>query len=303
MRKFIALIPLMLFACSAGVSDLDDLTTDDDACDPRGSAALGTDLDLTFLDLDPHKNQDMFFAITVGEERDIEALMVFQKFDDPDMHLVVPKLLPEGQSELAFWADANPMGYNGLDEDVPDHQWTRPVCPNGKVHFEHTTPFQSVKEARSTGAIFAFQLPQALRDREELFREHKMWVRATLLDDDTDEELQTRVFYRWAPLVDVTDTQQEAREIPMAFQVGGNALDEPRGAIDTLSFYNIEFVIDFDDSNDSSAGDFTCTYMKQQAPDDGTWSFVPDLTQCDPPDDFGVLDLRDAGAGDDDAGD
>lgn len=282
----------LLAGCTSQVSDLDDLKTDEDACDPRGRAERGTDLDLQFVATTPHVNQDMFFAVTVGEERSIEAMMVLSTFDDPDLHLHVPKLLPEGPSELAFWADSMPPGFDPINEDGDpiDHQWTRPVCPNGKLTFTHTTPFQSVVDALSTGAIFSFQIPEALR-RRELFDTYRMWVRAILLsDDDPDEEVQTRAFYRWSPLVAPARGEDvpEQRDPPEKFQVGGNALGEPRGAIDTLSLYRIEFVIDVDQTGDLSNADFVCS-EREQAPDAMVWEFTPDLSECDAPNDFDPL--------------
>ncbi len=236
-KRNVLALTLGLIGCSADVSDLDDLAIDPEACDRSGTTALGTDLDLKFIGVSPHVNQDMFFAVTVGEERDIEAMMVLSTLDDADLHLVVPKLLPEGDSELAFWADSPPAGFNGLEEsdNPPDHQWKRAICPDGKVTFEHTTPFQNVREARSSGGIFKFMLPGELVEASELFEKYRMWVSATLLDDnDNSMEKQTRVFYRWAPHVDPTDGTIP-RPTPTFLQVGGNALDEPRGAIDTRS--------------------------------------------------------------------
>ena len=288
---------LLLAACSMSVSDLDDLETEEDACDPRGRAERGTDFDLQFVATTPHVNQDMFFAVTVGEEHSIEAIMVLSTFDDPDLHLVVPKLLPEGPSELAFWADSMPDGFDPINDDGDpiDHQWTRPVCPDGKLTFTHTTPFQSVQNALSTGAIFAFMIPKELQ-RPELFDNYKMWVRAILLDDeDPDQEVQTRAFYRWSPLVPLEGEDEDAlkqRPPPEKLQVGGNALGEPRGAIDTLSLYRIEFVIDVDKDGNLSRGDFICNYERQRAPDAMVWEFVPDLSQCDAPADFDPLTVE-----------
>jgi hypothetical protein len=284
---------LLLAACSASVSDLDELETHEDACDPRGRAERGTDLDLQFVSTNPHVNQDMFFAVTVGEERSIEAMIVLSTFDDPALRLRVPKLLPGGPSELAFWADSMPDGFDPINDDGDpiDHQWTRPVCPDGKMKFTHTTPFQSVVDALSTGAIFAFMIPDELR-RPELFDTFTMWASAILLDDDDpDEEVQTRAFFRWSPLVSPAKGEDAPpqREPPTKLQVGGNALGEPRGAIDTLSLYRIEFVIDVDHSGDLSRADFICNYERQRAPDAMVWEFVPDLAQCDAPAGFDPL--------------
>jgi hypothetical protein len=285
MRSTLLVLTLIFSGCTADVSDLDDLKVDSDACDPRADSVRGTDLELQFVDVTPHVNQDMFFAITVGaEERSVEALLVLSTLDDPDLHLVVKDFLPGGtEPQLAFWADSNPPGFNEInDDDQPiDHQWTRPVCPDGKITFTHTTPFQSVQGAATSGAIFDFIIPTELQ-RAAVFNNFDVWVRVILLDDD-GEDVQTRAFFRWAPLVDVDPDDQRAP--PTHFQVGGNALGEPRGAIDTLSTYRIEFVIDVDDDGVRTPDDFFCTYT-ERAPDDMTWTFVPDLSQCDEPDDF-----------------
>jgi hypothetical protein len=294
MNRALLLVSIVfLAACSGSVSDLDDLREDVDACDPRGRAERGTDLEMRFDATVPHVNQDMFFAITVGQERNIEGMAVLSTFDDPDLQLSIPKFLPEGPSELAFWADAMPSGFDPINEDGDpiDHQWTRPVCPDGKLTFTHNTPFQSVVDALSTGAIFAFQIPEPMQ-RSELFDTFKMWVTAIQLDaEDPEEEVQTRAFYRWSPLVSPARGAEvpDQRPPPEKLQVGGNALGEPRGAIDKGSFYRIEFVIDVDETGDLSNADFICSYDQQQAPDAMTWEFMPDLEQCDAPQDFDPL--------------
>jgi hypothetical protein len=290
MRSTLLFLSLILGACSAQVGDLDDLAVDLDACDPRGETARGTDLDLQFVGLTPHVNQDMFFAVTVDPtERNIEAIMVLSPLDDPDLHLVVPQLLPGGSSELAFWADSTPPGFNGIndDDDPIDHQWTRPICPNGEMTFTHTTPFQSVKDATSTGAVFQFVFPDDVKMNADLFGTFKMWVRAIRLDDnDESKELQTRAFFRWTPRVEVGG-EAPTQRLPTdgAFQMGGNALGERRGAIDQLALYRIEFVIDLDDDGEKSGADFVCSFEREQAPDASTWVYVPDFSQCDPGDD------------------
>jgi len=292
MRRTLFFISLVISGCTAQVSDLDDLQVDDDACDARGSAERGTNLDLQFIGVSPHVNQDMFFAVTVGEERNIEAMMVLSTLDDADLHLIVPKLLPQGPSELAFWADSEPSGFDSIPEEDEtgsiDHQWTRPICPNGELVFTHTTPFQDVQDALSTGAIFRFVIPGAIQ-REALFDNLQMWVSAIQLDDnDQSKEVQTRAYFRWSPLVAPVrgaDVPPQ-RIVPTQFQVGGNALGEPRGAIDKRSFYRIEFVIDVDGNGELSNRDYVCSYERQQAPDEMTWVFTPDLSECDAPSGF-----------------
>lgn len=284
-RTLIAVALLLLGACSAQVSDLDDLQTDTDACDPRGRTEQGTTLDLTFNNVSPHINQDMFFAVTQGKERNIEAMMVLSTLNDANLHLVVPKLLPAGTSELAFWADGDPPMFDSLDSTIPDHQWIRPICPNGKLTFTHTTPFQDVEGAIATGAVFVFEIPLVLQ-RQSLFDRYRMWVRvAQLSDEDRSRELQTRAFFRWSPLVEVPGEQgvPDQRRVPTSFQVGDNVLGEGRGPIDTFSFYDIEFVIDLDDDGELSGDDLVCRYEQQRAPGGNTWRFRGDVTSCDVP--------------------
>jgi hypothetical protein len=286
----------LLAACSAQVSDLDELHSDTDACDPRGRADQGTPLDLRFRSVSPHVNQDIFFAVTQGKERSIESMLVLSTLDDKDLHLVVPKLLPAGTSELAFWADSDPPKFNALDSDEgPDHQWIRPICPNGKLTFTHTTPFQDVQGAIATGAVFVFEIPKLLQ-RQNLFDRFRMWVRVTqLADEDHKTEQQTRAYFRWSPFVAPPgeDRVPAQRSVPATFQVGDNALGEGRGPIDTLSFYNIEFVIDVDDSGELSGDDFVCRYPQERAPGGNTWKFKADVASCDVPDgfDLDIVDL------------
>jgi hypothetical protein len=139
------------------------------------------------------------------------------------------------------------------------------------MQFTHTTPFQSVKNAVSTGAIFKFVIPEDIT-RHELFDNFRMWVTVTQLDDEhPEEELQTRAYYRWSPRVPLpgTDEQPEPRlfpseitppedgedPLPLVFQVGGNALGE----------------------------DFVCDF-RQRAPDTMIWEFTPNIDDCDPGD-------------------
>jgi hypothetical protein len=284
-----ALLLVLLAACSSQVSDLDDLQSDSDACDPRGRTERGTALELTLRNVSPHINQDMFFAVTQGKERNIESMFVLSTLDDPNLKLVVPKLLPAGTSELAFWADSEPLGFDDLDSAAgPDHQWTRPICPNGKLTFTHSTPFQDVENAISAGAVFVFEIPSELR-RQELFDSYRMWLRVTQLSDvDNKTEVQTRAFFRWSPYVPLPGDAEAPpqRGVPDSFQVGNNVLGEGRGPIDTLSFYNIEFVIDLDDSATLSGKDVVCRYTQERAPGSNTWRFEADFEQCDTPSGF-----------------
>ena len=106
--------------------------------------------------------------------------------------------------------------------------------------------------------------------------------------------MQTRGFFRWSPRVEDPATGDKPTDERMRefFQIGGNALGEPRGAIDKLSLYRIEFVIDADENDKKSKEDFVCVYDRQRAPDDMTWRFTPDLSECDPPDGFDLESLR-----------
>jgi len=79
------------------------------------------------------------------------------------------------------------------------------------------------------------------------------------------------------------DSAPEQRDPPATFQVGDNVLGEGRGPIDSLSYYNIELVIDLDESGDLSGADFVCRYKQERAPDAGTWKFKADLSRCDSP--------------------
>lgn len=298
MQRTLLLLSLVLSACTAQVSDLDDLESSTEACDPTGDFVRGGDLDIQFMGLTPHVNQDMFFAITdATTERNIEAIMVLSTFEDANLHLVVPDILPGRPSELAFWADSMPTGmFNGIndDDDPIDHQWTRPICPDGQITFVHTPVFQSVKDATSTGAVFRFMIPPGMQNLD-LFNEFHMTVRAILLDDnDASEEVQTRAFFRWAPRVptDGSDDQPLVDVVPPFFQVGGNALGERRGPIDQLARYRIELVIDVDKDGENSGGDFKCSFERQQAPDAEEWEFTPNIDLCDSPDGFEISSFR-----------
>lgn len=292
MRRTHLLFTLIFIAgCTAQASELDDLQVDDDACQNIGSAARGTDLNLKFIGVTPHVGQDMFFAVTVGEDSNIESMFVLSQLDDANLELVVPKLLPEGPSDLAFWADSDPIGmFNSIpdmdESGAIDHQWKRPICPNGKLTFTHTTPFQDVQHAISTGAVFHFLIPDDLK-RNELFESFTMWAIAIQLDDnDRSKEVQTRAYFRWTPReLPIADAGVDYTG-PLQFQVGGNALGQKRGPIDKRSFYNIEFVIDVNGDGERGNRDYICRYEREQAPDSMDWNFEPKLAECDVPSDF-----------------
>lgn len=292
MRRTHLLLTLFALAgCSAQVSDLDDLQVDADACQNTGSTARGTDLDLKLVGLTPHVDQDMFFAVTVGEESNIEAMFVLSQLEDANLELVVPKILPEGPSDLAFWADSVPVGFDSIldmeESGAIDHQWKRPICPDGKLTFTHTTPFQDVQHAISTGAVFHFLVPPEITD--DVFTNFTMWVAAIQLDDiDESKEVQTRAYFRWTPhvLASVDADGGVGSGRPVQFQVGGNALGQLRGPIDKRSHYNIEFVIDVDGDGERGNRDFVCRFEREQAPDSMDWSFQPNLDECDFPSDF-----------------
>lgn len=277
----------LLFACMGAVSDLDDLAIDKDACDPRGTYVRGTDLELRFIELQPHLNQEMKFAVTVGKAREVNSMFVLSTLNDPSLRLTIPKLLPGRPSELAFWADSMEPGFDPINQDGKpnDHQWTRPICPNGKLTFTHDTPFQDVSGAIATRAAFDFLIPEDWRDNRALFDNLEMWVRATqLASEDSREEVQTHVYFRWAPYVKAAGKVPEQRSPPERFHVGG-ALGEKLGPIDHGLFYRVVFVIDVDQSGDRTGDDFVCE-QTEQAPDRAVWEFSPDLSRCDSPDGF-----------------
>jgi len=281
---------VVLGGCTAAVSDLNGFTNSTDACDPRGTQHLGEDLDIQFFNTNAHINQDIRFAVEVGPDRSIEAMFVVSAFDDPNLLLHVPGVLPAAPATLAFWADSNlTPGFQALSVDPsmqPDHQWFRPICPNGQMTFTHTTPFQDIQDATSTGAVFRFEIPVSFQ-RPELFDHRRMAAWAVLVDD---AGRQTRAFYRWAPFVALSPGMPvpAQRPPPAFFQVGGNVLGEMRGTIDSGSIYEIHFVIDADDDDDfGTTGDYNCVWMNQAMPtgagtDPNLWDYVPDLSACDP---------------------
>lgn len=272
---------ILIGGCSSQVGDLDDLRTSSDACDPRGRAERGTDLRLQMLGM-PHVGERVLFAITQADS--VEGMAVIHTLPTQDFLLQIDKFLPEGNSTLAFWADSSPVGtFNSLDDPVkPDHQWTRPVCPNGEMTFTHETPFQDVRGATAAGARFVFEVPQLVSGLQ--LRRRSMWVRVTELDlSDQTTEVQTRGFFLWSPPGE--GTPEAARAIMREFRIEG-AGGERLGPIDQLSFYNVEFVIDLDNDGRPSGADVVCLYRREQAPDAAEWRFTPNVTGCDTPVDF-----------------
>ena len=337
----VCLLALAAASCSTTISDLNGFTVVPDACDPRGVRREGQDLELQFFHANAHVNNVMFAAVQVGTERVVEAVVVVSGFDDPDLHLTIPELLPAEPSTFAFWMDTNFDGVftplpdpMAVDPPPPDHQWLRPICADGSLTFTHVTPFQNVRGARSDGAIFRFLIPTDLQTNRALFNTFRMSVRATRVEGTSR---QTRAYFRWAPYVASTPAGtppvRVVAALPMprtcmaspecsdfssnggtcvipsgsamgscvangppqvervtAFQMGGNALGEPRGPIDTGADYEIEFTIDADqDGVLGTRNDFTCTY-RSAAPSLGVWEFTPDLSIaagfCDYPDGF-----------------
>jgi hypothetical protein len=289
----VTLAMLALGGCTAVVSDLNGFNNDADACDPRGTPHIGQDLDIQFVNTMAHVNQDMRFAIEVGPDHSVEALAVVSAFDNPNELLHFPEMIPgPDPATLAFWADSNMMpGFQMLPDmgttDLPDHQWFRPICPNGQMTFTHTTPFQDIHHATSTGAIFRFHIPAEIQ-RQPLFDHFRMAAWAVRIQDNGAR--QTRAYYQWQPLVALspgmpTPTQ---RPVPMFFQVGGNVIAESRGAIDSGEIYEVHFVIDADSDGDfGTTGDYNCVWMNQAMPsmpaEAGVWDFDQPLTgNCDP---------------------
>jgi hypothetical protein len=198
----VCLLALGLASCSTTVGDLNNFTTFEDACDPRGSTFVGQDFDLQFINTPAHLNNVMFGAVQVGAERNVEAVVVISGFDDPNLHVTIPELLPGQPSTFAFWMDTNFDGvFTSIDNPGPDHQWLRPICPDGSMTFTHTTPFQSVRGARSDGEIFRFLIPAEIQTNADLFNTFRMTVRATRVEGAAR---QTRAYFRWAPYVGAT---------------------------------------------------------------------------------------------------
>jgi hypothetical protein len=278
-------VVLALAGCSAAVSDLNNFMNASDACDPRPVQHLGGDLDIQFQNTNAHINQDLRFAVEVGVERNVEALAVVSAFSDANQLIHIPEMMPADPATLAFWADSN--GHLGFDQlDPPDasgmadagpplgidHQWFRPVCPSGHVTFTHTTPFQDISRATSTGSIYRFHIPVELQT-SALFDNYAMATWAVRVN----ETRQTRVYYQWHPFVALGGTTPPQRTPPTAFQVGGNVLGESRGAIDSGETYEVHFVIDVNHDGQfggTSGTDYTCVWTDQIAVG-ATWEFDP----------------------------
>lgn len=351
--RLVCALALALSACSTTVGDLNDFTVVADACDPRGASFTGQDFEMQFINTNAHLNNVMFGAVQVGPERNVEAVVVVSGFDDANLHLTIPELMPGPPATFAFWMDTNFDGVftpipdpEAVDPPPADHQWLRPICPDGTMTFTHTTPFQNVRGALSDGAIFRFLVPADIQANADLFNTFRMSVRATRVEGDSR---QTRAYFRWAPYVASTPAgTRPLRMVPSlptprtctaspecsdfstnggtcvipsgatmgdcvslgppqvervtAFQMGGNALGEPRGPIDIGADYEIELIIDADcpvtdagcvdgdpEHELGSRNDFVCTYVAT-APPVGMWEFMPDISVaagfCDYPEGF-----------------
>lgn len=296
----LALVPV-LASCTAAVSDLNGFSNYGDACDPRGAQHLGDDLHLQFFNMTPHVNQQIFATLQVGDQRNVEAIFVIDRLTDlsnpvegargtssANLLLDIPEIMPADPTTLAFWAnsvDPDIVRFDSLMDTSPDHQWTRPVCPDGDVTFTHTTPFQSVLGAVAVGAVWHFMVPGPTEIDDAVFDNFTMaaWaVRVNALGR------QTRAYYRWSPYVALAPGMPvpPQRDRPAQFQVGRNALGEERGAIDQGELYEVHFVIDVDhDGELGSAGDYVCVWEDQQMPnsDPVNWVYAPDLSVCDAP--------------------
>lgn len=282
-HTLLVLASISLGSCTLAVSDLNNLGNSADACDPRGAPRVGQDLDIQFFNTVAHVNQDMRFAVEVGPTHSVEAMFVVSAFDDPNLRIIVPEVLPSSPATLAFWADVNGSGM--LDANA--HQWFRPICPDGQVTFTHTTPFQDVSVVSSHGATFVFHIPVAIQ-RHAVFDNFRvaMWAVQTDMVGR-----QTRVYYEWAPFVAPSPgfPVPAQRTPPTQFQVGRNVAGAGRGAIDMGGLYEIHFVIDSNHDTDfEPALDFSCVWPMQRMPTDPTmtmngaqWDFVPDLSVCD----------------------
>lgn len=277
-RTLAVLLALALPGCTAAVGDLNSFNTFSDACDPRGAQVQGSDLVLDLRNMTAHVDQNVFFAITVTDEMgtpNIEGMAVLAPLDQPNITITIPEAMPATPSDLEFWADFNTNGaFDDLSHSPPDHQWTRPICPNGRVTFTHTTPFQDVTGAVGTGAVFDFQVPMVFQTATVF--DHTLWIRVTQELDGGAR--QTRAYYRHGhgapPVADMV--------------VGGDIIGEMRGPIDQGTLYEIELVVDVNEDNRRGAEDFVCTFT-QRAPNTATWTFQPtlaDLASCDAPPGF-----------------
>jgi hypothetical protein len=313
-RTLVVLASLALASCTAAVSDLNGFHDFSDACDPRGAPHLGEDLDIQFLGTIAHVNEDMRFAIEVGADHQAQAMFVISTFDDPNMQILVPEVLPAEPSTLAFWADSNmdgtfaplnidmvcsaitsqtPCGttahcmWNGsacMASVPPSHQWTRPICPNGRMTFTHTTPFQDVSIVTAAGAVFAFHVPMSIQ-RHEVFDNYRiaMWAVQT----NSTVGRQTRAYYQWNPQVPIGGIAPTQRTPPTVFQIGKNVAGELRGPIDQGDTYEINFIIDSNRNGDFEVdADYACRWTMQPSPQSSfMWDYMADITAagaCDP---------------------
>ena len=177
---------LALFGCSAVVGDVRSFTTHPEAC-PSGDPGALRDLTLHFTDFAPHVGRRFEAELVTADNGQLVARVIHNPIAASSIDLVIPHAVPPGDFELDFGAD--------LDDALPlDHTWSRPVCDDGSLTFQHEGIFDplTVPTPRGGGLTLTLSLPAL-----PLFRNAALEVRVIA---DFGASRQTVGVYRRSPL-------------------------------------------------------------------------------------------------------
>lgn len=157
-------IALCLAGCSATVSDLGELTEDNEFCAPGGNPSQLRDLTLDLVGMDAHVTN--FFEATVVNETSgvLSSRIVYDPLLLVTQQIRVENAVPPGSYFLDFYADLD--GDRVYTDHPDDHSWRREVCADGSLTFVHNIMFESLDRERRIGGSLVMniaEIPAAVR--------------------------------------------------------------------------------------------------------------------------------------------
>lgn len=256
-------IAFCLAGCSAAVSDLGELTEDNEFCAPGGNPSQLRDLTLDLRGMDAHVTN--FFEATVVNETSgvLSSRIVYDPLLLVTQQIRVDNAVPPGSYFLDFYADLD--GDRVYTDHPDDHSWRREVCADGSLTFVHNIMFETLDRERRIGGNLVMNLTEIpLEVREEGTQAS---LEARVIARLSEGVSQTVGVYRYTNLI-----ERRVDELPASVSIS------LEGILDANTEHTIYYYFDRNGDGVASSADGDIICMRDEIPDSSGLTLDLDMT-------------------------
>lgn len=257
-------IALCLAGCSATVSDLGELTEDNEFCAPGGNSSQLRDLTLDLVGMDAHVTN--FFEATVVNERSgvLSSRIVYDPLLLVTQQISVENAVPPGTYFLDFYADLD--GDRVYTNHPDDHSWRRQVCADGSLTFVHNIMFETLDRGeRRIGGNLVMNFTEIPLEVREAGTQGS--IEARVIARLSEGVSQTVGVYRYTNLV-----ERRVLELPSSVSI---ALE---GILDAGTEHTIYYYFDLNGDGVASRADGDIICMRDEIPTSAGLTLDLDMT-------------------------